>query len=91
MKILVTGGAGFIGSYFVKLLLKLDASVSIINLDKLTYCGDISRLSELKGNPRYQFIEGDICDAEIVKYPNIFDSIPEQYCIAAHILDRKVW
>ena len=62
MKILVTGGAGFIGSYLVKLWLREDKEVSLVNFDKLTYCGDLSRLSELEGNPRYKFFNGDVCN-----------------------------
>ena len=64
---LVTGGAGFIGSALIKLWLKSDPKVSIINLDKLTYCGDPSRLSELKNNPRHRFIQGDIVDSKTVE------------------------
>ncbi len=62
MKILVTGGAGFIGSYLIKLWLREDREVSIVNFDKLTYCGDLSRLSELEGNPRHIFFNGDVCN-----------------------------
>ncbi len=65
-KYLVTGGAGFIGSYLIKYWLNRDPNVSIVNLDKLTYSGDLSRLKEIKGNPRYRFINGDICDAATV-------------------------
>ncbi len=67
MKVLVTGGAGFIGSALVKLWLKADPKVTIVNLDKLTYCGDTDRLKELKGNPRHRFVQGDICDAKAVE------------------------
>ncbi len=66
-KILITGGAGFIGSQLIKLWLRLDPSVFIVNLDALTYCGDLSRLSDIKNNPRYQFIHGSVCDAATVK------------------------
>lgn len=62
-KILITGGAGFIGSYLIKLWLDQDSKVRIVNFDKLTYCGDLSRLKEVEGNPRYRFVEGDVCDA----------------------------
>ncbi|MGH7197918.1 MAG: dTDP-glucose 4,6-dehydratase [Candidatus Omnitrophota bacterium] len=66
MKILVTGGAGFIGACLIKLWLKEDPAVSIVNLDKLTYCGDPSRVREVEAHPRYRFIQGDICDAKTV-------------------------
>ena len=65
-KVLVTGGAGFIGSALIKLWLRQDPRVSIINLDKLTYSGDVSRLAELKNDPRYRFVQGDICDPKTV-------------------------
>ena len=60
-KALVTGGAGFIGSYLIKYWLRSDPKLSIVNLDKLVYSGDITRLSEIKNHPRYQFVKGDIC------------------------------
>lgn len=67
MKVLITGGAGFIGSHLIKHWLKAEPGVSIVNLDKLTYCGDLSRLEELKSHPRYQFVEGDVCQPEVVE------------------------
>ncbi len=66
-KLLITGGAGFIGSYLIKLLLKSDPSVRIVNLDKLTYCGDPSRLKSVENNSRYSFIQGDVCSSADVK------------------------
>jgi len=60
--ILVTGGAGFIGSNFIRLLLK-DFSGKIINLDKLTYAGNLENLKDVQDDPRYTFIHGDICDS----------------------------
>lgn len=66
MKLLVTGGAGFIGSAFVRLSLTEDASVRIINLDKLTYAGNLENLEPVADNPRYRFVHGDICDAALV-------------------------
>lgn len=65
-KVLVTGGAGFIGSYLIKLWLKLDPAIHIVNLDKLSYCGDLSRLKSVEKNSRYQFIHGDVCSAKDV-------------------------
>src|SRR5213593_2362117 len=65
MKLLVTGGAGFIGSAFVRLSL-LDESTNIVNLDKLTYAGNLANLQPIASNPRYRFAHGDICDAALV-------------------------
>jgi dTDP-glucose 4,6-dehydratase len=66
-KILVTGGAGFIGSNFIRLLLNKYPERQVINLDKLTYAGRRDNLKDLEGDPRYKFIKGDICDEKIVQ------------------------
>jgi dTDP-glucose 4,6-dehydratase len=66
MKLLVTGGAGFIGSNFIHYWLKNYPNDQIINLDKLTYAGNLDNLADLKDNPNYTFVQGDICDAELV-------------------------
>jgi len=63
MKLLVTGGAGFIGSAFVRLSLA-EPSMRIVNLDKLTYAGNLANLEPIAGNSRYRFAYGDICDAD---------------------------
>lgn len=65
-KILVTGGAGFIGSDFIKYLLESDLSLEIINLDKLTYAGNLENLKEVSSNKNYHFVQGDICDRDLV-------------------------
>ena len=65
-RILVTGGAGFIGSHFVKLLRRERPEVEITVLDKLTYAGNPANLAELDGTPGYRFLHGDICDEELV-------------------------
>lgn len=64
---LVTGGAGFIGSNFVPYHLSAHPDVELINLDKLTYAGDLKNLSETQGNPNYKFVQGDICDRTLVE------------------------
>ncbi|WP_312518551.1 dTDP-glucose 4,6-dehydratase [Anaerospora sp.] len=64
--LLVTGGAGFIGSNFVHLILKQLQDIQIIVLDKLTYAGNLDSLLDAEGDPRYTFVHGDICDAELV-------------------------
>jgi dTDP-glucose 4,6-dehydratase len=66
MKLLVTGGAGFIGSAFVRYVLGADPESRIVNLDKLTYAGNLENLEPVAGNPRYRFVEGDICDDSLV-------------------------
>lgn len=66
-KILVTGGAGFIGSNFVVHYLETRADVSIINLDLMTYAGEEANLKELEGNPRHTLVKGDICDRPLVE------------------------
>ena len=67
MKILVTGGAGFGGSNFIRYMLKKYPDYQIINLDKLTYAGNLANLIDLDSNPNYTFIKGDIIDSKIVK------------------------
>ena len=63
---LVTGGAGFIGSNFVLYMLKKHDDIRIINLDKLTYAGNLENLKSIEGDARHTFVQGDICDRELV-------------------------
>ena len=65
-KILVTGGAGFIGSNFIKYLLHSQSEIKIFNLDALTYAGNLDNLTGIKDHPNYQFILGKIEDKELV-------------------------
>jgi dTDP-glucose 4,6-dehydratase len=65
-KLLVTGGAGFIGSNFIRFILRRYPDYRVLNLDKLTYAGNLENLSDLEHDPRYEFIQGDICDASCV-------------------------
>ena len=66
MRLLVTGGAGFIGSCFVRHMLKNHPDYKIINLDALTYAGNIENLDDVKDNPNYKFVHGNICDKKLV-------------------------
>ena len=65
MKLLVTGGAGFIGSAFVRMAIG-ETGWRVVNLDKLTYAGNLENLAEIEGDARYRFVHGDICDDRVV-------------------------
>jgi dTDP-glucose 4,6-dehydratase len=75
MNILITGGAGFIGSNFIPFFLKNNPTYSVINLDLLTYAGDLNNLLEVENDPRYTFIKGSISDEKFI------NSIFEKYQI----------
>jgi dTDP-glucose 4,6-dehydratase len=65
--VLITGGAGFIGSNFVRFLLRVEEKIRVANLDTLTYSGSLENLKELPNADHYTFVKGDICDSELVK------------------------
>lgn len=67
MRLLVTGGAGFIGSCFIRHILNKYTDYKIINLDLLTYCGNLKNLSDVENNPNYTFVKGDICDKNLTR------------------------
>jgi len=67
VKLVVTGGAGFIGSNFIRHVLAAHADDSIVNLDKLTYAGNLKNLADVADSPRYRFVHGDDCDAKMVR------------------------
>ena len=67
MRLLVTGGSGFIGSNFVRYLLASHPDDTVVNLDKLTYAGNPANLADVQSDPRYAFVHGDICDAKLVR------------------------
>jgi dTDP-glucose 4,6-dehydratase len=67
LPVMVTGGCGFIGSNFVRYLLETDPDVSIINVDRLTYAGNLQNLADLARHPRYRFIHADITDRDAVR------------------------
>ena len=64
--VLVTGGAGFIGSNFIRYFLGMHDGVTVVNFDKLTYAGNLENLADVAGDPRYAFVKGDICKREQV-------------------------
>lgn len=67
MIVLVTGGAGFIGSHFLRRMIRKYPDYQFINLDLLTYAGNVNNLADLADNPRYQFVKGDVCDSLLVE------------------------
>ncbi len=89
--LLVTGGAGFIGSNFVHYTLKKYSNYKVINLDKLTYAGNLENLEEVRENPNYHFIKGDIGNRELVEY--IFKEFKPNYVLnfaAESHVDRSI-
>ena len=88
---LVTGGAGFIGSNFVIYMLNKYQDVKIVNLDKLTYAGNLENLKSVENNPNYTFVQADICDKEAVEA--LFEKYSFDYVInfaAESHVDRSI-
>ena len=90
MKVLVTGGAGFIGSNFVRFLLQARRDVEIVNFDKLTYAGNPESLADVAHDPRYHFIRGDITDRTAVAelFRNGFEAVVH-FAAETHV-DRSI-
>ncbi|HET7106135.1 MAG TPA: dTDP-glucose 4,6-dehydratase [Candidatus Acidoferrum sp.] len=90
MKVLVTGGAGFIGSNFVRYLLNANRDVQIVNFDKLTYAGNPESLADVAANPRYHFLRGDITDSAALAhlFAHGFDSVVH-FAAETHV-DRSI-
>ena len=89
--LLITGGAGFIGSNFIHYYLAKHRDCRLINLDKLTYAGNLENLQGIDGDPRYHFIHGDICDKDIVE--NIFRETEPEWAVnfaAESHVDRSI-
>lgn len=89
MKLLVTGGAGFIGSNFIHYWLRKYPDDEIVNLDKLTYAGNLGNLKELAGKSHYRFIKGDICNPEIIKEAVANIDIIVHFAAETHV-DRSI-
>ena len=87
--LLVTGGAGFIGSCFVRHILNKYPDYKVINLDALTYAGNIENLDDVKNNPNYKFVHGNICDKRLVR-----ELVAESDCVlnfaAESHVDRSI-
>ena len=88
---LITGCAGFIGSNFVHYMLKKYPEILLVNLDKLTYAGNLENLKDVEGDPRHVFVQGDICDKELVE--SLFQKYDFDYVInfaAESHVDRSI-
>ncbi len=90
MKVLVTGGAGFIGSNFVRHALLRKTELSIVNYDKLTYAGNLANLHSVAHHPQYQFVKGDICDAPAVEAAMSGCDAVVHFAAESHV-DRSIY
>jgi dTDP-glucose 4,6-dehydratase len=90
MKIFVTGGAGFIGSNFIRHVLGLDAGYAVINFDKLTYAGNLANLDPVADNPNYSFVKGDICDPIAVEAAMAGCQTVVHFAAESHV-DRSIY
>ncbi|MEJ2196161.1 MAG: dTDP-glucose 4,6-dehydratase [Ignavibacteriaceae bacterium] len=89
--VLITGGAGFIGSNFINYILENESDYNIVNLDKLTYAGNLENLITSEINKNYHFVKGDICNTELVNY--LFEKYEISYVInfaAESHVDRSI-
>lgn len=89
--VIVTGGAGFIGSNFILYMAKKYPDYTIINLDTLTYAGNLDNLKSIEGNPNYIFVKGDICDSKLID--KLFDQYNPDYIVnfaAESHVDRSI-
>ena len=90
MKVFVTGGAGFIGSNFIRLLLDLRRDYSVVNYDKLTYAGNLANLQSAAGSPSYRFVKGDICDPVSVEQAMQGCDCVVHFAAESHV-DRSIY
>ena len=87
--LLVTGGAGFIGSHFIRSWLAAHPDETVVNLDLLTYAGSRGRLADLEGEARHRFVHGDICDAALVRRTLSGCRIVVHFAAETHV-DRSI-
>lgn len=88
--ILITGGAGFIGSHVVRLFVTKYPEYRIINLDKLTYAGNLENLKDIEHLPNYEFIKGDIVDGEFIHQLLIKSGLTRSYTLQLNHMSTEV-
>ena len=89
MKILITGGCGFIGSNFIHYSLKKHPEDSLVNLDNLSYAGNLDNLKDVENSPNYHFIKGDICDKNVVEEAMRNCKVVINFAAESHV-DRSI-
>jgi dTDP-glucose 4,6-dehydratase len=90
LTIFVTGGAGFIGSNFIRYVLGLDKSYAVVNYDKLTYAGNLANLDSVADHPGYRFIKGDVCDPVLVAEAMAGCDTVVHFAAESHV-DRSIY
>jgi dTDP-glucose 4,6-dehydratase len=89
MRLLVTGGAGFLGSHFIRSWLAAHPTDTLVNLDGLTYAGSIKRLEDVAGSPHYRFVRGDIADSRLVQQAMQEVEVVVHFAAETHV-DRSI-
>ena len=89
MRLFITGGAGFIGSNFIRQTLHYHPAYHIINFDKLTYAGNLDNLKEINGSPNYTFVRGDVCDRPAVDQAMTGADVVVNFAAESHV-DRSI-
>lgn len=89
MRLLVTGGAGFIGSNFVRFVLERHSEDEVVVLDKLTYAGNLANLAEVQADPRFSFVRGDICEPRVVRQAMAGCDVVVNFAAETHV-DRAI-
>jgi len=90
MKLFVTGGAGFIGSNFIRHILETRGEYSVVNYDKLTYAGNLANLESVSNHPNYSFVKGDICEAASVESAMPGCEVVVHFAAESHV-DRSIY
>lgn len=89
MRILVCGGAGFIGSCFIKMMIARHPDYHIVNLDALTYAGNLENLTDVENNPNYKFVHGNICDKKVISQLMPMVDVVVNFAAESHV-DRSI-